>query len=161
MDTILQNQAGAWIALGFLLLAIEALAFGFASGVLLFGSLGAILTGALIWFSILPNQFIPAVACFAVSTTLITALLWSPLKKLQSGAELGNDRSSDLIGHTFRVSSDITASSPGQQKYSGIQWRVELSNELSAGTTIAAGTTVKVTAVSVGVFFVAPENSTA
>lgn len=155
MDAFFSNQAMLWLSLGFLLLAIEAIAFGFASGLLLFGSLGAILTGALIWFTLVPNHFIAAVACFAISTTLIALLLWKPLKRLQSGAELGHDRSSDLIGHSFVLSTDIHQNLSGNQKYSGINWRVEPAAELTEKS-ITAGTRVNVTAVSVGVFFVTP-----
>lgn len=155
MESFLANQAAVWITFGFVLLAIEAVAFGFGSGVLLFGSLGAIVTGTVLWAGIIPNQFIPAVACFAVATTLITAALWVPLKRMQSGAELGNDRSSDLIGHQFTTSSDVSISSPGSQKYSGINWRVE-PDQKNAGNTIDAGTQVTVTSVSVGVFYVEP-----
>ncbi len=154
-DTLLSNQAALWIGIGFLLLAIEALAFGFASGVLLFGSLGAIATGALLWFSLVPNSFIVAVACFAISTAVITAVLWSPLKRLQSGAELGSDRSSDIIGHEFNLASDINRTEFSEQKYSGITWRVEPATHLSQDS-ISATTRVKVSAVSVGVFFVEP-----
>ena len=155
MDTFLNNQAGFWLALGFLLLAIELIAFGLGSGVLLFGSIGAVATGALLWFGIIPDQFIYAVASFAVSTAIATAALWYPLKKLQSGTELGNDRSSDIIGHTFLLSGDISRTSHGQQKYSGILWRVEPSQDYP-DKPIMAGTQVQVSAVSVGVFFVQP-----
>ena len=155
IDIIIANQAAAWIGAGFLLLAIEALAFGFSSGVLLFGSLGAILTGALIWFGLVPDSFVAAIACFAISTAAVTAVLWSPLKRLQSGAELGNDRSSDIIGHTFHLSSDINRTSWGEQKYSGIKWNVKPADDLTDDA-ISAGTQVKVTAVSVGAFFVHP-----
>ena len=96
-----------------------------------------------------------AVACFAISTALITAILWYPLKRLQSGAELGSDRSSDIIGHTFTLQSDISAKDHGQQKYSGINWRVEIADHVNPQS-IGAGTEVKVYAVSVGVFFVEP-----
>jgi membrane protein implicated in regulation of membrane protease activity len=158
MDAWFSNQAALWLALGFLLLAIEAIAFGFASGLLLFGSLGAILTGALLWFSLVPNYFIAAVACFGVSTALITLVLWKPLKRLQSGAELGHDRSSDLIGHRFVVSTDISMTTPGIHKFSGINWRVEPAEHLRTHT-IAAGTPVKVSAVSVGLFRVEPDEA--
>lgn len=157
IDTFLNNQAGFWLGLGFLLLAIELIAFGLGSGVLLFGSIGAVITGAMLWFGIIPDSFIYAVACFAVSTAIATAALWYPLKKLQSGAELGNDRSSDIIGHTFVLSGDISRTEHVQQKYSGIQWRVEPSQDFP-DKPIAAGTQVQVAAVSVGVFFVEPVN---
>jgi len=159
LETLMTNQAAAWIGVGFILLAIEALAFGFSSGVLLFGSLGAIVTGALIWLGLIPNTFIIAVACFAISTAAVTALLWLPLKKLQSGAELGNDRSSDIIGHTFNLTSEVTRENPGEQKYSGIKWRVEPAENVSVQT-LSAGSQVRVAAVSVGVFFVEPTDKT-
>lgn len=155
MDTFLANQAAFWLALGFLLLAIELVAFGMGSGVLLFGSIGAIITGALLWFGLVPELFVAAVACFAVSTALATALLWKPLRRLQSGAELGNDRSSDLIGHKFVLSDDINRTVHSQQKYSGITWRVEPGQDLK-NADIAAGTEVEVIAVKVGVFYVGP-----
>ena len=155
MDTILSNQAGLWLALGFTLMVIELVAFGLGSGVLLFGSVGALITGASLWFGVIPNLFIAAVGCFAVSSAIATALLWYPLKRMQSGAELGNDRSSDLIGHTFTLGGDINRTVFAQQKYSGINWRVEPSQDL-ANPAIKAGTPVKVTSVSVGAFFVQP-----
>jgi membrane protein implicated in regulation of membrane protease activity len=155
IEVIMANQAAAWIGAGFLLLAIEALAFGFSSGVLLFGSLGAIVTGALLWFGLVPYSFIAAIACFAISTAAVTAVLWAPLKRLQSGTELGNDRSSDIIGHTFSLTSDIDRNTWGEQKYSGIKWKVKPADELSDDA-IPTGTHVKVTAVSVGSFFVQP-----
>lgn len=153
MDSLFINQATIWLALGFLLLAIEVVAFGFGSGLLLFGSLGALLTGVLLWFSLVPDSFIAAIACFAVSTSLLTVLLWKPLKRMQSGSELGHDRSSDLIGHSFVLASDVSRAAPGVQKYSGINWRVEPAEHLH-DTVISAGTQVSVAAVSVGVFYV-------
>lgn len=155
MDVFNMNQAALWLAAGFILLAIEAIAFGFASGLLLFGSIGAIVTGVLLWLGLVPENFVAAVACFAVATAATTAILWQPLKRMQSGAELGQDRSSDLIGHSFVVSSDISISNPGTEKYSGINWRVEPSRDMP-GAKIKTGTLVNVTAVSVGVFFVEP-----
>lgn len=155
MEVVLENQATIWLTIGFILLGIEVVAFGFASGVLLFGSLGALVTGAVLWFELLPNNYISGVSCFAVSTAVITALLWIPLRKMQSGAELGNDRSSDIIGHTFIAETDISRSEHGAHKYSGISWRVEPSRELQK-LPIKAGTQVRVSAVSVGVFFVEP-----
>jgi len=153
MDMFMPDQAGFWLALGFALLIIELIALGMATGVLLFGGIGALLTGALVWFGFLPSTFLAAMASFAVCTAVATAVLWQPFKRLQSGAELGNDRSSDLIGHRFLLNADISESEHGQQKFSGIHWRVEPGQELK-DKRIAAGTPVKVTAVGAGVFYV-------
>ena len=159
MDLFFNNQAGFWLGLGFVLLAIELIAFGLGSGVLLFGSIGALITGALLWFGIIPNEFMFGVACFTVSTALATALLWKPMKKLQSGTELGQDRSSDLIGHSFFLSDSINRTVHFQQKYSGIQWRVEPDVNLP-DPAIEAGQKVAVSAVNAGVFYVKPVNDT-
>ncbi|MFK7889886.1 MAG: NfeD family protein [Granulosicoccus sp.] len=155
IQAIIENQAIFWLILGFTLLAIELIAFGLSSGILLFGSLGALLTGMLMWLNVIPENFIVGISSFGVSTAAITALLWIPLRKMQSGAELGNDRSSDLIGHTFTVNNDVTANSQETHNYSGLSWRVEPSIDFN-GPTITAGTRVKVTSVKVGVFYVEP-----
>jgi len=61
MDSLLLNQTTLWFIIGFTLLAIELLVFGFASGVLLFGGIGALITGAALWFELIPHNFIVAV----------------------------------------------------------------------------------------------------
>lgn len=160
MDTLLSgvmsNPASVWFVIGFGLLAIEIVAFGLGSGVLLFGSIGALTTGALLWFGVVPSNWLVSVGCFAISSAVATALLWVPLKKMQSGAELGNDQSSDLIGFQFRVAEDITHAAPGKHRYSGVDWKVKISDS-STDSIIAAGSRVKVTGVDAGVFYVVPD----
>ena len=153
MDIILNNLSGFWFALGFLLLAIEILAFGFGSGVLLFGSIGALITGALLYFNILNADWLISIASFGLATGAAALLLWAPFKKLQSGAKLGNDRSSDLIGHTFNLTSGLTRTDTATTRYSGVEWRVELS-ESALQDSIESGSRVRVTSVNAGVFFV-------
>ena len=153
MDLILNNLAGFWFALGFLLLAIEILAFGFGSGVLLFGSVGALITGALVFFGFISTDWLISIAAFGLASAAAALLLWVPFKKLQSGAELGNDKSSDLIGHTFRLQSDLTHTENSSTRYSGIDWRVELSED-AAQPQIESGSRVRVAAVNAGVFYV-------
>lgn len=149
------NPASFWFLLGFLLLAIEVVAFGFSSGVLLFGSFGALITGALFWLGVLPQTWLLGIAVFTISSALCAALLWKPLKKMQSGAEMGQDRSSDLIGHEFRLTDDVSLTNPGSTRYSGIEWRVELDDQ-SKEQVLTTGTKVRVSQVQVGVFIVAP-----
>jgi len=153
---LMNNQASLWFTLGFLLLAIEILAFGFGSGVLLFGSLGALITGALLWFGVIPSEWIFSVASFALAAVASTAILWKPLQSMQSGAKLGNDRSSDLIGHKFRLSSDVTRTVESKHRYSGIEWRVKISED-SNDDTIAEGSRVRVAKVDAGIFHVVPD----
>lgn len=157
MDTIMtglfSDPATVWFIIGFALLAIEILIFGFASGVLLFGGIGALITGAILWFDVIDVNWIVSIGVFAVASAVATLLLWFPFKKMQGGTELGNDKSSDLIGYQFRVKSDVTHTVPGSHRYSGVQWRVEISDE-STQDRIAAGSRVKVAGVDPGVFHV-------
>ncbi len=153
MSGLFANPANVWFAIGFALLAIEILIFGFASGVLLFGGIGALITGAVLWFNVIDANWVFSIGIFAIASALATLVLWFPLKKLQSGAELGNDQSSDLIGHQFRVNSEVTHTSPGTHQYSGVKWRVEISNQ-SSSSRIAAGSLVTVAGVDPGVFHV-------
>ena len=156
IELINDNLVAFWFCLGFLLLSIEILAFGLGSGVLLFGSIGALLTGAFMWFGLLPQSWLSGIASFAVSSAVVTAVLWYPLKKLQDGPELGGDRSSDLIGHSFRLEQDIAIGNPGKTRYSGIDWRVEISSE-SDESQIANGQRVRVVSVDPGVFHVSAD----
>lgn len=156
VNNLLNNPANVWFVIGFTLLAIEILAFGLGSGVLLFGSVGALITGALLWFNVLPNSWIVSVACFAIASALTTLVLWVPFKKLQSGAEMGNDRSSDLIGFQFRVDSEITRLTEGKYRYSGIDWRVCISEDTDTNS-ISPADRVRVVKVDPGVFYVVPD----
>jgi len=153
MSGLFSNPANVWFIIGFALLAIEILIFGFASGVLLFGGIGALITGALLWFGIIDVNWIFSIGVFAVASAVATLVLWFPFQKMQSGAELGNDQSSDLIGYQFRVTSDVTLTEPGSHQYSGVSWRVEISDQ-SQQDRIAAGSQVKVAGVEPGVFHV-------
>lgn len=151
IDYVINNQQTFWFLLGFALLAIEGVVLGLTTGVVLFAGLGALMTGALMWAGLLPATWIIGVASFAVCSALITVALWKPLKSLQDDNDNHQDDSSDLIGHTFRLDSDISKTSPGKTRYSGIEWRVEV-DEDSDLDAIASGERVAVSRVGAGVF---------
>ncbi len=141
-----------WFVVGFLLLVIEALALGFSTGFVLFLGLAALMTGGIIWFGLVPATWLASIATFAVSSVLISALLWKPLRRIQrNSTPPDKDNSSDLVGMKFRLSEDISSTKPGSTRYSGITWRVEidLNSELEE---INAGSTVAVVSVDAGVF---------
>jgi len=147
------NQHAFWFALGFLLLAVEALVFGFATGVVLFSGIGALITGGLMWSGWLPSTWLAGIATFGLGSFLSALLLWKPLMKMQRGNENHKDRSSDFIGHEFRLENLITTSAPGKTRYSGVEWRVEIDD--SAGVEpINTGEKVVVTSIDAGVFYV-------
>jgi len=132
------------------LLAIEVVT-GFATGVLLFVGLGALTAGLLLAFAVLPETWIAGISCTGVSSGLIAALLWRPLRSLQGDRPPQKDNSSDLVGHEFLLESEISINHPGTISYSGIDWKVMI--DKTAGVeVIHAGQRVSVTSVDVGVF---------
>ena len=155
VDYIVSHQAEVWLLMGFSLLAIEVLT-GFTTGVFLFGGLGALTTGGLMSFGILPQSWIAGIASTGISSGVITMLLWKPLKKLQGGRLVEKDNSSDLVGYAFVIDKDIAVNKPGETHFSGVTWKVEIAPDAGVDS-IAAGQTVRVCSVDVGVFQVKPK----
>jgi hypothetical protein len=145
------HQYAFWFTLGFGLLVLEALVFGFTSGVVLFTGIGALLTGGLLWGGVLPAGWLYGVACFGLCSGMSAAVLWKALLKFQNFDVTAKDNSSDMIGYTFRLEQAISLDSPGSTRYSGIDWRVEIDAAAGYGE-IAAGSRVAVTSVDAGVF---------
>lgn len=154
IDYIVNHQSEFWLVFGFVMLTIEVIT-GFSTGVFLFLGFGALATGILMSLGIVPATWIAGVSCTGISTGIITALLWKPLKKLQNDRPAQKDNSSDLVGHEFVVESDITPLKPGSTNYSGISWRVEIDKDSDVDI-IKAGQRVSVSSVEVGVFKVRP-----
>lgn len=141
-----------WFAVGFLLLIIEALALGFSTGFILFVGLGGLITGGLLWFGVVPATWLASIATFGVSSALISAALWKPLRRIQQNNKPPEkDNTSDIIGLKFRLDDDITTTTPGTTRYSGIEWQVEI-DFASEAKEISAGTTVVVVSVDAGKF---------
>ncbi len=153
-EYIVSHQPQFWFAIGFVMLAIEVFT-GFAAGVFLFAGLGALTTGLLMGVGVIPETWIAGIACTGISSGIITALLWKPLKKLQGDQPIQKDNSSDLVGHTFVVETEITTANPGSTNYSGVTWKVVIDTDAGVDT-IKAGQQVRVSSVEVGVFKVKP-----
>lgn len=150
IDYIASHQSEFWMVIGFALLAAEVLT-GFTVGVFLFAGIGALVTGGLMSFGVLAETWVAGISCTGISTGVITALLWKPLKNLQGDSPIEKDNSSDLIGHTFVIESEITMTNPGDTQYSGVSWRVEIDKDAGVDV-IEAGKTVAVSSVEVGIF---------
>ena len=149
-DYIVSHQPEFWLAMGFLLLAIEVV-IGFSFGIFLFAGLGALATGLLMNFGIIPETWISGIASVGIGSGVITALLWRPFKALQGNRVHDKDNSSDLVGNEFVIEEDLSMGKPGSKSYSGIQWRVEIDPDYDTET-IKAGQKVIVTSVEVGLF---------
>ena len=144
------HQSGFWIAAGFALLAAEVLLFGFTTIIFLFAGLGAIVTGLAMMFGLLPETWTAGISCFGINTGLVSAVLWKPLKKMQDNSAPPRQQSSDLIGYEFVLQQDVTALRPGQHRYSGVDWKIELDGQ--AVDQLSAGQRVTVTSIDAGIF---------
>jgi hypothetical protein len=150
INYIVSHQAEFWLVMGFALLAAEVIT-GFTAGVFLFAGLGALVSGGLMSFGVLPETWVAGISCTGISTGVITAALWKPLKKLQGDRPLVKDNSSDLVGYTFVTENEITTTKPGVTNYSGLSWRVEIDKDAGIDV-IEEGKHVTVSSVEVGVF---------
>ena len=144
------HQSGFLIATGFALLAAEVLLFGFTTIIFLFAGLGAIVTGLAMMFGLLPETWTAGISCFGITTGLVSAVFWKPLKKMQDSSTPPQRQSSDLIGYEFVLQQDVTALRPGQHRYSGVDWKVELDGQ--ASDQLSAGQRVTVTSIDAGIF---------
>ena len=151
IEYINNNIPGFWIALGFALMAVEVLVFGFTTIIFLFAGLGALTAGLLMMAGVLPETWIAGTACFGIATGISSLLLWKPMKKMQDDAEPQKKQSSDFDGIEFVLSSDISTTSPGKHSYSGVDWRVEI-DSTSEVNALSKGDRVIVTSAEVGVF---------
>ncbi len=155
IDYINSNLSGFWIAVGFLLLVLEALVFGFSTIVFLFAGIGALVTGLLMMAGILPQTWVAGISAFGISTGVATALLWKPFRALQdSGGQTARSQS-DFVGLEFRLEQPLKRGQPGSYRYSGIEWKLEIDDACGVEE-IPSGNRVRVVAVEVGRFRVCP-----
>lgn len=153
-DYVVSHQAEFWLVCGFIMLTIEVIT-GFTTGFFLFGGIGALISGLLMSFGLLPETWIAGISCTGISSGLAAMLLWKPLKSLQDDSPAGKDNSSDLVGYAFVLDTSIEPGKPGNTDYSGISWKVEIDPQ-SPESSIESGQRVVVTSVEVGTFKVKP-----
>lgn len=149
MDWIYANVTTVLAVTGLLLLIIEVAVLGFATFVLFFVGLAALITAAIFYTGALEATYINAFFSCAVLTALIALVLYKPLKQMQQQVEK-KTVNGDFNGLRFRLNEAIAPEAPGTHKYSGITWSVQ------CDTAIAAGTEVEVTNAEVGIFHVRP-----
>lgn len=147
MNWITENLPTALIVIGLLALVTEIMVLGFSTFVLFFVGLGAVLSGILIAVGVIPDTPVSAMTSVAVLTGLSAALLWQQLQKLQNHVEQ-KKVTSDLVGHSFVLTDDVSATSNPSYNYSGIEWKL-ISNEA-----ISAGCWVEVVQTDVGKFYI-------
>ncbi|MGY5451341.1 NfeD family protein [Agarivorans sp. MS3-6] len=135
------------VTLGIILLTIEVVLIGFATFILFFVGLSLVLTGSLVWLEILPDSWNAILLANAIATSVIAAVLWKPMRKLQNHSDT-KKVTSDFDGHRFFCKQDIDKRGQTSYKHSGISW------VLKSDMPIAADTEVEVVKVEVGTFWV-------
>ncbi len=143
MNWFAENMAESLVVLGLALLVIEILILGFATFILLFVGIAAIVTGGLIYMAVIPDTLLAAFMSMAICTALSALLLWKPLKNMQQDVD-PTEASNDLVGHRFTLSEAVSEHQNPEYKFSGIMWK------LKADADIAAGTDVEVVHTDVG-----------
>lgn len=151
LEYINNHLSGFWIATGFMLLAVEVLLFGFSTIIFLFAGLAAIITGLLMMSGLLAESWTAGIASFGITTGIISALLWKFLQKMQDRSQADQKPQSDFVGLEFVLTDDINISRPGNYRYSGIDWKVEIDRS-SKFSSLDKGVRVNVVSVDVGLF---------
>ncbi|WP_339719389.1 NfeD family protein [Marinomonas primoryensis] len=143
MDFFTNNLAQSLFVVGLILLVVEVTVLGFSTFVLFFVGLAAMVTGALLYLGILPDNVLSAMFSMGVLTLLAALLLWKPLKRMQSKVSSKKIKS-DFIDHRFILKETVSPTQSPKHHYSGVEWAL-ISDE-----SIAAGTKVEVTEAEVG-----------
>ena len=73
------------------------------------------------------------------------------MSKLQDNNAPTQSQSSDLIGYEFVLQEDVSSTSPGQHRYSGVDWKIELDASADVDS-LSAGQRVVVASVDAGIF---------
>lgn len=127
MQYFLENPDHLWYLIAGISFVIELSIMGL-SGPLFFFALGSLATGILVSFGMLTG-WQSQILSVGLLTAVIAVLLWKPLKTLQNSKNKTDD-SSDMIGLTVPVSSEVTITS-GSIRYSGIDWQARLADDVS------------------------------
>lgn len=147
MDWAFNNLAESLLILGILLLVIEVVVLGFSTFVLFFVGCAAVVTSVLLYLGLVPDTSLAALLSTGVWTGLLAIFLWKPLKNMQTKVD-NTKAKGDLVGHSFILTEDTSPELTPAYRYSGIDWK------LNASEHIAAGTKVEVIEANVGVFHI-------
>ena len=135
MNWFAENMAEFLVVLGLALLVIEIMVLGFATFILLFVGIAAIVTGGLMYMAVIPDTLLAAFFTMAVGTGLSAALLWKPLKTMQQDVD-PTEATNDLVGHRFTLSEAVSEHNNPEYKFSGIMWKLKADSDIAAGTDV-------------------------
>ncbi|WOD07020.1 NfeD family protein [Marinomonas sp. GJ51-6] len=147
MQFITNNLAESLFVTGLILLVIEVAVLGFSTFVLFFVGLAAMATGVLLYFGVVPDSILSAFFSTGVITVIAAAVLWRPLKRMQSDVS-PKKAQGDLVGHQFILQESVSPTKAVTYHYSGVNWK------LICTLPIEAGTRVEVIDAEVGAFHI-------
>lgn len=147
MQWITNNLTESLLIVGLLLLILEIAVLGFATFILLFIGLSALITAGLFHFGFFVPSALTALLSISVLSALSAVVLWKPLKKMQANVDTTKAKS-DLVGHQFILAEPVSSTENPNYRYSGIEWKLISTEALTAGTK------VEVEIAEVGVFHI-------
>ena len=106
MEWAFNNLAETLLIIGIALLIIEIVVLGFSTFVLFFVGAAAVVTSGLLYIGLIPDSMLAALLCTAIITAISAALLWKPLKNMQSKVDTTKAKG-DLVGHSFILVEDV------------------------------------------------------
>jgi membrane protein implicated in regulation of membrane protease activity len=131
-----------FLIVGCALLATELLVFQFTTFWLFFVGLGALCAAVFAWLAG-GAGFISTTAVFVIASALITALLYTPIRRWQSAPTTISDN--NAIGQRVVVSERIQPGVAGLVSWSGTDWQAELASGQSGD--LNTGDTARVVAI--------------
>lgn len=150
MQWIIENLPQTLLALGILILIMDAALFGFSTFVFTFLGGSMMLSGIAMWLGILPATTFTALWSNALFTAILAATLWKPLLRLQN-KQATTDIDNDFAQIEFKLEQPVDRQGLSTYQYSGIRWK------LKSEQPIAQGTLVQVVKSEVGVLWVIPK----
>ena len=143
MEILTQNMAQSLLVAGLLVLVLEVFVLGFSTFFLFFLAIGLIATGLVFFTAIVADTGTNALILVAIISSISTALLWQPLKRMQNKVD-HKPVKGDLIGYRFQLQQALAEKTSIDHQYSGITWKV------SSDQALAVGDEVEVIQIEVG-----------
>lgn len=138
----MSNPFWLFLVIGVGLLATEMLVFQFTTFWLFFIGLGALVAAVFAWLTV-DASFLMTTLVFVVASAIITAVLYSPLRRWQK--EPSGISGNNAVGQKVSVKTTISRQSTGTVYWSGSDWQAELAEDQDEE--IAAGDRAVVVAV--------------
>jgi membrane protein implicated in regulation of membrane protease activity len=149
MEYFLENPDHLWYLIAGISFVIELSIMGL-SGPLLFFAIASLTTGILITIGFVEG-WQSEIFTVGILTAVVAAILWKPLKSLQN-SKGKTDNSSDMVGLTVLVSTEITVTA-GTIRYSGIDWQARLAEEAN-GESISAQSQCEIVGITGNIMLV-------